>query len=478
MTIAHNSSAYDVVVVGAGAAGLSAALSAHEDLHTDGRRGTVALLERATRELRGGNTRWSGAFLRLKDETTPVDGLADYGLAVSQGHASRAYYEALTARVPEAFGWLVAKGVQLVDGPTIFLTASATRYQPVGGGEHIVETLFDAVEQTDIAVHYETSAEHLVTAEDGSVVGVRVRTPDGRLQTLGAGAVILAAGGFQGNPEMMARYCGANAYRIPPISRGGRHNRGDGLRMALEAGAGTEGQFDLFHAEPKDPRSQVAEAVVMTFPYGIVVNTQGQRFIDEGADTVDQTYEKVARGIVRQPGSLAYAVFDQQVMSTPGYEHAVLTDVDPVQADTVADLEAELGMPPGSLVATVEAYNAACPQDRDAYDPLALDGLAATPPGQPAKSNWARPIERGPFFAYPQICANVFTFGGVRTDLEARVLTADGYVIPHLYGAGEMTGLYYEMYAGSTSVMRSVTFGRAAGRHAAAQIPAATGGAR
>ncbi|MGD7733330.1 FAD-binding protein [Propionibacteriaceae bacterium G57] len=461
---------YDVVVVGAGAAGLSAALNAHEALTAANGSARVAMLERSTPDLRGGNTRWSGAFLRLKDRTHAVDDLAEYGVKVSRGQASGAYYERLAEKVPEAFGWMVDKGVQLEALPTIFLTASATRFSPVGGGEHIVETLFSAVEQTDIEVLYETSAERLVTDDEGAVTGLVARNREGRLVRLGAGAVVLACGGFQANGEMMSRYVGENAYRIPPISKGGRNNRGDGLRMAVEVGGATAGQFDIFHAEPKDPRSEVAEAVVMTYPYGIVVNIEGDRFIDEGANTVDQTYERVARALFKQPDSLAYAVFDQQVLATPGYEHAVLTDVAPIQAGTIAELGAVLGMPDGALQRTVADYNAACPDDRSGYDPLRLDGAAAQPEGQPAKSNWARPLDQGPFFAYPQICANVFTFGGVKTDLEARVVTSDDHPIPNLYAAGELTGLYFEMYAGSTSVMRSITFGRIAALNAAAAL--------
>ena len=204
----------------------------------------------------------------------------------------------------------------------------------------------------------------------------------------------------------------------------------------------------------------------MRFPYGVIVNKSGHRFIDEASKTVDLTYEGVARQIVQQEDSIAYAVFDQQVKTVPGYEYAVLTDVDPYTADTVGELESLLELPPGSLVRTIGDFNAACSAEQDSFAWEKLDGLASQPKEQPAKSNWARPLTQGPFFAYPQICANVFTFGGVKTDTNARVVTSDGHPIPGLYGAGEMTGLYYEAYAGSTSVMRSITFGRIAGRNA------------
>lgn len=456
---------YDLVVVGAGAAGLSAALTAIQTAEQSGTAFRVAVLERSDRSLRGGNTRWSGAYLRLESPTQPVSNLVEYAVDASRGYANRGYYEHLVASVPEAFEWLIEQGVVLEQLPTIFLTASATRYQPVGGGINIVEPLFARLEQTDATVLYETAAHRLLTDERNRVIGIQVYGPDGTPRTLGAGSVVLASGGFQGNRELMSRYVGKNAYRVPPISRGGANNRGDGLRMAMEVGAATEGQFDLFHAEPKDPRSEkVAEAVVMTFPYGILVNTRGERFFDEGGKTVDLTYEAMARTVLQEPDSIAYAVFDQQVKSIPGYEHAIGTDIDPISADSIEELERLLSLPEGALVRTVSEFNAACADGE--FEWSRLDGLAAAPEGQPTKSNWARPLVEGPFFAYPQICANVFSFGGVKTDLEARVVTSDGHPVQGLYAAGEMTGLYYEAYAGSTSVMRSITFGRIAGRNA------------
>jgi tricarballylate dehydrogenase len=395
-------------------------------------------------------------------------------MSASKGHASREYYEALYENVPEAFAWVQEQGVVVAKLPTIFPTLSAPRYSPVGGGKQIVEPLFAALEKTDAEVFYETTARTLLTDAIGAVVGVTVLDRDGVARNLQASSVILACGGFQANEELMTRYVGKHAYRVPPISRGGQHNRGDGLRMAMEVGAATEGQFDLFHAEPKDPRSEIAEAVVMTFPYGIVVNSSGERFLDEASKTVDLTYETLAREIMMQDDSIAYAVFDQKVLDIPGYEYAVVTDVDPYTADTIEELEELIGVPEGSLARTVEEFNAACPPSQDGFDWSATDGLAAEPAGQPRKSNWSRPLEDGPFFAYPQICANVFTFGGVKTDTEARVVTSDGHVIRGLYGAGEMTGLYYEAYAGSTSVMRSITFGRIAGRNAITTTNTAT----
>ncbi len=116
------------------------------------------------------------------------------------------------------------------------------------------------------------------------------------------------------------------------------------------------------------------------------------------------------------------------------------------------------------LKRTVEEYNRACsPGD---YRPLELDGLA-TKGLEPKKSNWALPIDRPPFHAYPIISANVFTFGGLKVDNEGRVLNGDGEPIPGLYAAGEIIGVYYRNYTGATSVLKGLVFGRLAGRHAA-----------
>lgn len=458
---------FDVIVVGAGAAGLAAALTAIETGEEAGTRTRVAVLERSGKEERGGNTRWSGAYLRLEDRVTPVSTLVEYGMTASQGNARRDYYEALAERVPETFEWVQSKGVELKSGPTIFITMSAPRYQPVGGGKGIVEPLFARLEETDAEVLYETTAKRLIVDEARRVAGVEVIGSDGHARVLSAKRVILASGGFQGNPELMTRYVGRNAYRLPPISSGGRNNQGDGLLMALAAGAATDGQFDLIHAEPKDPRStEVAEAVVMTFPYGLLVDSHGRRFMDEASGTVDMIYERTARTIFEQPDSIAYAIFDQRLLSIPGHEHAIQTDVEPFRGGTIEELAEAIGVPADSLSSTVAAFNESCSQDQSIFDWSRVDGLAAQPDGQPAKSNWARPIDQGPFLAYPQICANVFTFGGVKTDTEAHIVDSDGRAIDGLYGAGEMTGLYFEAYAGSTSVMRSLVFGRRAGRNA------------
>jgi tricarballylate dehydrogenase len=478
---------YDVVVVGGGVAGLSAACAAAEA----GAR--VALLERSTEAETGGNTRYTEAFLRMKSLDESADGLEDTLVEDFMGHPDPSvvreaalpperrtalyrahhvvdpdYVAEFAQQAPETLRWMTGHGMKFEFLPTPFLTTSTTRMAPVGGGLAIVETMGKAARGLGVEFHFKTTARSLVTASEG-VGGVVAHTPAGPGRFLGR--VVLASGGYQGNAEMMARYHGDRAMTSRPVARGGNHNKGEGIEMALALGAATAGNFSLFHAEPVDPRSGEPEAAIFCFPYGILVNRQGHRFVDEARGPVDAWYERTTREIQDQTEGVAWAVLDQQALAVPNIRSGIRTDVPPVRAGTVEELATRLGVPETALTATVAAYNDACPDD--AFDPTAPDGLATvglTPP----KSNWARPLTEGPFEAYPIMAANVFTFGGLKTTAAAEVVDRDGRVLPGLYAAGEMTGLYYSNYTGSTSVLRGATFGRIAGT-CAARMPATAG---
>lgn len=459
---------YDLIVIGCGAAGLAAALSASETM-SEATNGdfSIAVLERAPKEERGGNTRWTGAYLRLKDTSTVADRFVEDMLEFSDGLSDERYIRTLAEKAPETIGWIQDKGVQFDYMPTIFLTLKEPRLLPLGGGAAIIETLAQHVEERGVPILYETTAQRLVVGEDGLVAGLEVRGFDGRLRWLGTKVVIVAAGGFEGNPEMMTQYIGRNAVYVPPIVKGGQYNKGEGIRMALEIGAMPAGQWDAFHAEPVDPRSSESEAVVMTFPYGILVNKDGERFLDEGAGTVDEIYESVARTIFYDQDQVAYLIIDQKMFEIPEYHRAIQTDQEPYRADTITALSKDIGVEPQTLERTVSAYNEAATGDPLNFDPFRPDGLSTSGDLAPPKSNWARPINEPPYLAYPIACSVVFTFGGIATNERAEVLSSGGNPIPGLYAAGEVTGLYYGKYPGSTSVLRCLTFGKIAGRCAA-----------
>jgi tricarballylate dehydrogenase len=350
-------------------------------------------------------------------------------------------------------------GVRFDFLPTQFLTKSQPRLLPVGGGLALVEALAKRAEELGVAFHYETTAQSLLQDEEGRVVGVAARR-GGRAMRF-HGKVVLACGGFEGNAEMQTRYIGPRSVHLRPICKGGYFNRGEGIRMALDIGAAPCGDFGSYHAEPVDPRSGVSEPSVFIFPYGILVNKDGERFTDEAPGTVDAHYERVTRRFYEQRDGIAYVILDARHLSIPNYRLAIRTDQPPIVADGIAALAAKLGVPGDCLVSTVERYNGSCvPGERK---PLELDGLA-TQDLKPPKSNWALPIDLAPFHAYPIMSANVFTFGGVKVDGSARVLDQDGVPIPGLYAAGEVIGLFWGTYTGATSVLKGLVFGRLAGQ--------------
>lgn len=476
---------FDLVVVGCGVAGLSTAVSALEQGKT------VAILERASVEERGGQTRWTEAGMRMKDDTAVSDDFEEH-FAENSGHyldprlineAAGSYENwspivktlnftdpelitTLADRAGPTLQWLKTYGVKFTDYISYFITTCTTRIQPVGGGLAIVEALAAAAEAKGANFFYRTTARALVQQADGSVTGLKAVGPNNQAIEFEAKAVVLASGGFEGNAEMLVHYLGPKARYIRPVARGGYYNKGEGIRMALGIGAAPAGDFGQIHAEPLDPRSGAPEPIVLVFNYGILVNRKGERFVNEAPSTVDATYESITRRILDEPEGIAYAIFDSRIEDVPSWKRTVRSDQGPITAPTLAALAEKLDVPADVLEKTVAAYNAACPTE-GTFKPLETDGLATKAGYAPKKSNWSRPISEGPFMAYPMICGNCFTFGGIKVDAKSRVINTDGEVIPGLYAAGEMTGLYYGTYTGATSVLRGAVFGRIAGQEAA-----------
>ncbi|PVE24877.1 FAD-binding dehydrogenase [Microvirga sp. KLBC 81] len=473
---------YDVVVAGCGIAGLSAAVSAAQA------GAKVAVLERAPFEERGGNTRWTEAFLRMKNENEVSDDFEEHFMANSGFHLDPSLvqetagpYEqwpsivkslsftdpeiiaTLAAQAGPTLQWMKQFGITYSDMASYLITQSTTRISPVGGGWALLEALAKGADELGVEFFYETTAEELLQNEDGRIVGLRATSRESRNHRF-MGAVVLACGGFEGNAEMQARYLGPASRYVRPVARGGYYNRGEGIRMGLAVGAAPCGDFTEYHAEPIDPRSGVSEPIVFMFPYGILVDQNGRRFIDEASDAVDAIYENISRVINRLPGGIAYAISDAGLDDVPNWQRTVRTDEKPYQADTLAQLAEQIGVSADSLERTVAEFNAATAPGE--FKPLEKDGLA-TRGLQPPKSNWARPIARPPYRAWPISSANCFTFGGLRCNTSAQVVDHDGRAIPGLYAAGETMGIYYGRYTGATSVLRGAVYGRIAGIHAA-----------
>jgi tricarballylate dehydrogenase len=287
-----------------------------------------------------------------------------------------------------------------------------------------------------------------------------------------AGAVVLASGGFESNTEWRARYLGPG-WDLAKV-RGTRFNTGDGLRMALDAGAAAAGNWSGCHSVAWDLSAPEFGDIAVgndfkkdSFQYAIVVNAKGERFLDEGADFRNFTYAKYGAVILQQPGQFAWQVFDGKVLGLLRGEYRI-RQVTKVRADTIEELAEKLyGVDPQGFLKTVREFNAAVAQERP-FNPNVKDGRATRGLSVP-KSNWANTIDEPPFEAYGVTCGITFTFGGVKISPSCNVMDVDGRPVPGLFACGTIAGgLFYFNYPGGAGLAAGAVFGRAAGNSAAA----------
>lgn len=449
-----------LVVIGHGAAGLSAALAAAETARRHALPVEVTLVEKAAEESAGGNTLWSPSYMRLAAPDRIAPEFERDMLQASNGRADQIYFRVLADNATATVQWLQTHGVEFCS-PVYYLSAGPLRIQPVGGGRAIVSALARAARRHGVAPQYGRSAYRLVR-ENGRVSGVVVASGS-TTETMPADAVILATGGFQADRDMMLRNFGPGGENMRLLAPRARHNTGDGIRMALEHGAQISGDWNGMHAEPVDPRAESSAAVVLVYPYGIVVDQNGQRFFDEGGGLVHETWEWFARTIhFEAPGGRAYAILDSRLYDIVDFRRGIRSEVPPHQADTINDLARLIGVDISRLTKTVAEYNAAATGEPTRFDATRCDGLAASRGLHPQKSNWARTIAKPPFLAYPLIGAIAYTFGGLATNAKAEVLGKDG-PLAGLYAAGEITGHFYGTAPNAVSILRALVFGRIAG---------------
>jgi len=453
-----------IIVVGQGAAGVAAALSAAEAARAAGRPAEITLVDKASEAEAGGNTRWSPSNMRMASPELVEDSFVRDVLAATRNRGDARYFSRLAADAPEVAAWAASHGVTFIQ-PPYYLAKGPPRIQPQGGGAALLAALLEAAKAAGVRLLYGCSAREIVQT-DGRITGLAV-DHNGRRETLAADAVVLASGGFQGNAALMREQFGSGGETMRLISPGTRANSGDGIAMALRAGAARSGDWNGMHAEPVDARATNSAPVVLVYPFGIVVDRTGRRFFDEGAGLVHETWEWFARQIhFYRPGSIAYAILDSRLFDIPDYQRAIRSEVEPYRADSLAELATRIDVDAKVLETTVAAYNTACAGDPARFDPTRCDGLG-TQGLAPPKSNWARAL-KPPYLAWPLVGAIAYTFGGIATDDCARVLRTDGTAIRGLYAAGEITGHFYETAPNSVAVLRALVFGRVAGRDAVA----------
>ncbi|MEK7216736.1 MAG: FAD-dependent tricarballylate dehydrogenase TcuA, partial [Chloroflexota bacterium] len=372
---------YDIIVAGAGNAGLAAAMAARE---TGAR---VLVLEKAPPELRGGNSFFTGGLFRfaftgiddvasvIHDFTEGERNMVDVGsyptrafyedvMRVTEGLSDPELLEILVSQSLPTMRWLAGKGVRwiLAMGRQSFKVGDKFKFfgnlivEAVGGGVGLSDMEFEAAEKQGVEVLYNAKVSSLRTDNRGAVVGLTVKGPGG-FQDYDAKAVVLACGGFEANAEMRTRYLGAG-WELARV-RGTQFNTGDGHRMALDIGAQAHGHWSGAHAcawdynAPRYGDRKITDLYQKhSYPYGLIVNMAGERFVDEGADYRNYTYAKYGREILKQPQRAAFQIFDQKVIKLLREEYRI-KEVTKSSADTLEDLADRLGIDREGFVRTI-----------------------------------------------------------------------------------------------------------------------------
>lgn len=357
--------------------------------------------------------------------------------------------------------WMSDHGVRWQKPLRGTLHLSRTNRFFLGGGKNLVNAYYRTAEKAGIEVHYDTQVVGF-DLTDGHCNGVVARTVEGE-RFIECDAVVVAAGGFEANLAWLAESWGEAASNF--IVRGTPFNDGAVLRLMLDAGAEPVGDPSRFHSVAVDARSPKVDGGIVTrldtIPVGIVVNRGGERFYDEGEDLWPKRYAQWGRLIAQQPGQIAFSILDAQ------RRHSIMPPVfPPYEAPTIAGLAELIGIEPGPVVATVDAFNAHVRTDREP-DLGTLDGCS-TLDLVPPKSNWALPLDHPPFIAFPLRAGITFTYGGIGIEVDGRVQRSGG-TFDNVYAAGEiMAGnIMTRGYVAGIGMTVGSVFGRVAGRGAA-----------
>jgi len=453
----------DVVVVGAGIAGLSAALAA-KNAGAD-----VIIIDKMAAV--GGTTLLAGGILvsvgselfaenRLESDSLEAmmaywkDRQAKSGL--ESGYPDWTRLEGVLAETGKTVDWLVANDVQF---DTVPYAASSAYPMALanGGGAGLIAMLQASVESRGVKLITECKATELVTNEAGAVVGVKAETAD-EVITFKADSVILATGGISQNEELVAKYS-PKLHRAGLVPTSAVSHTGEGFLMALEVGAGT---FDVF-ATPLfnttfDPA--LSDSTGLSINAQLGVNANGDRFGNEAAAAGWDTMDHTASDMIQDGNAPFWYIYDAADEAITAVLEAGVAEGVIVKGETIADLAREMHVYTANLEKSYADYCAVVAAGEDA-----AFGKAAA---------FLKPIDKAPFYAVKVYPTTFGSAGGVTTTEEGRVTRQDGTVIEGLYAAGEMSNRYFynENYILAASLGLYSTMGRRAGT-AAAQDAAA-----
>lgn len=453
---------WDVVVVGGGNAAAVAALAANDC----GAR--VLILERAPMRMRGGNTRHTRNIRfvhngsQYSDGTYPFEELWADLCAIGEGPNNEQLAEFTVRDSQTAPGWMVAHGARWQDPLSGTLHLGRTNRFFLGGGKALLNAYYrEIAARAGITVAYDAKVEELLFEGNRcEAVTVALGAATFRMR---ARSVVCASGGFEANIEWLRRYWGDAVDRY--VIRGTPYNDGHVLAQLYEAGAARAGQERGFHAIAVDARAPKFDGGIATrldsIPMGIVVDRNGQRFHDEGANLWPKCYAQWGGHIAAQPGHEAVAVWDSRVsrLFVPPMYGAL-------PAQSITELAVKIGIDPTALAATVRTFNEAVVAGR--FDHTVLDDCH-TEGLTPEKSHWACRIDHPPYFAVAMRPGITFTYMGVAVTPDARVRLEDGSTFDNVFAAGEiMSGnILSTGYLAGFGMTIGTVWGRVAGAAAA-----------
>ncbi len=447
---------WDVVVVGAGTAGIVCAITAH-DLGA-----RVCVLEKADRP--DGNSiyalgtvaAWGTKWQKQCGIEDSRDAMYTDMMKVSAGRAVPELTAAYVDNIPAAADWLQDEiGVKfgklsMTPWPRLGRGHRVVADPGTTGGSTLIARLLAAADKRGIPFFFEHKVEELIKGPKGEVVGVRALTDEGYKTFNAKGGVLISTGGFSANPEMTDRYIGGWASRL--AIRGSRNTTGENVALTLPFFARMV-NMDQFHAGPIVSETHVNPADVLNTMHGIIVDLRANRFMDE-----QNTYVIKAKTCAMNTiENKAFCIVDSKC---PVLEKTI-AKFDRLhnpygRADTVEELAKQVDLPVETLVRNVREYN-------EAVDAGRLADL------KPANS-YRKPVklDTPPFYAVPYEGGMTATFGGPLINSKAEVLNLEGKVIKGLYAAGNAAGgVFFRDYIGGSQLGGATVFGRIAARQMA-----------
>lgn len=457
--------AWDVLVVGGGNAALCAAITAAEA----GR--SVLILEGAPKPYRGGNSRHTRNFrcmhrgpLSVLTDAYEEDEYYNDLLLVTKGKTDEKLARMVIRTSEECLPWMQAHGVRFQPSLSGTLSLSRTNAFFLGGGKSLVNAYYNTAEDLGISVVYEAQVKH-VHVEGDRFTHAEVSVAGGEIERVKANSVVLASGGFQSDIEWLTRAWGPAAANF--LIRGTPYNRGVVLKDMIDQGCQTVGDPTQCHAVAIDGRAPKYDGGICTrldcVPFSVVVNRNGDRFYNEGEDTWPKRYAIWGRLVAAQPDQVGFSIIDSKSIDL------FMPSVFPAtRADSIEELAEKLGLDPVKVAKTVAEFNAACRPGT--FHPTQLDGVA-TEGLEPPKTNWARPIDKPPYYGYMLRPGVTFTYLGLKVDETARV-EGPGGMLQNVWAAGEMMAgsILGQGYLAGFGMTIGTVFGRIAGREAAAHV--------